>query len=60
VLGVTKYEPEPIVCLEGKLVRLPEGVPAYDIEGADRFIEVANLLMEVPVWVSEKLEGTNF
>lgn len=60
VLGVTKFEPEPIICLDGTLVRLPEGVPAYDIEGCDRFVSVANEIMEVPVWISEKLEGTNF
>ncbi len=60
VLGVTKYEPEPITCLDGKLIPLPHGVSAYDIEGCDRFMEVVKDILEVPVWISEKLEGTHF
>jgi RNA ligase (TIGR02306 family) len=59
-LGVTKYEPPEISCKAGKLVRLPEGVPLYDIEGAQNFPEVANSLLGEKVCVTEKLEGTNF
>ena len=60
LLGVTKYEPPEISCKAGKLVGLPDGVPLYDIEGAQNFPEIANSLSERTVCVTEKLEGTNF
>jgi RNA ligase (TIGR02306 family) len=44
----------------GKLVKLPDGVSIYDIEGAQNFPTVANLLLDQKVSVTEKLEGTNF
>jgi RNA ligase (TIGR02306 family) len=59
-LGVTKYEPPPVPCREGTLVRMPEGVPAYDIEGADSYPLVVDLLLDQPVHLSEKLEGSNY
>lgn len=59
-LGVEKYEPPEISCHAGNLVRLPEGVPVYDIESADNFLDVLGLLMDSRVWVTEKAEGTNF
>jgi len=58
-LGVTKYEPPIIPCHSGLLVRLPEGQSVYDIEGCDRFPDVAKELIDVPVLISEKLEGSN-
>lgn len=59
-LGVTKYEPEPISCQNGTLRPLPDGVSVYDIEGADRFPEIIEELLEQRVLVSEKLEGSHF
>lgn len=32
----------------------------YDIENADNFVEVASLLMDQPVFITEKLEGSNW
>lgn len=58
-LGVTKYEPPENVCNDGILKPLPDGLSMYDIEGADRYSEVAALLMDKDVLITEKLEGTN-
>lgn len=59
-LGVTKWEP-PDVFTQGAVLRpLPDGQSRYDIESADRFVEVAALLMDQPVFITEKLEGSNF
>ena len=60
LLGVTKYEPEPIIVQCGTLMPLPVGTSVYDIEGADRFTEVVDTLADQPVSISEKMEGTNF
>lgn len=62
ILGVEKYDPPPLFTQNGTLVPLPEGLSIYDIEGADRFKEVVDFLItnKIPVWISEKLEGTNF
>lgn len=58
-LGVTKYEPPETFTSSGILVQLPAGVGVYDIEGADRFGQALELLLDQPVIVTEKLEGTN-
>lgn len=60
LLGVTKYEPPEESIKEGRLVRLPELVGVYDIEGADRYAAIAEMLMDVPVSITEKLEGSHF
>jgi RNA ligase (TIGR02306 family) len=62
LLGITKYEPEPVLCKSGNLVKLPENVPVYDIEGCDRYDHIVKHIIEnkIPVYISEKLEGTNF
>lgn len=60
VLGVVKYEPPVVPCHAGKLLPLPPGVSSYDIEGADNFPDVVEILMDQPVYVSEKLEGSNW
>ena len=59
-LGVTKFEaPEEIVT--GAILRpLPDGASVYDIEGADRFVEMAEALMDLPGLITEKVEGSNF
>jgi len=59
-LGVEKYEAPAIPCHTAKLIGLPVGLSAYDIEGADRYVEVAEELMPQRVEVTEKLEGQNF
>jgi len=57
---VTKYEPPVLLTMQGRLVSLPEGVEMYDIEGADRYVAVAESLMDQLVYITEKVEGTNF
>lgn len=60
-LGVTKYEPPIIPSHAGNLVKLPAMVNVYDIEGAERHISAVELyLLETPVMISEKLEGSHF
>src|SRR5271157_5865133 len=59
VLGVTKYEPPEVMTHTGKLVQLPEQVYYYDIEGCDRYPEIVEKLMNEPVFITEKLEGSN-
>jgi RNA ligase (TIGR02306 family) len=59
-LGVTKYEPPVSFSTAGVLHPLPAGVGVYDIDGADRYPGVAEALQDLPVYVTEKLEGTNF
>ena len=56
-LGVTKYEPPPINCKNGNLCQLPVGLSVYDIEGADRYQRIVELLMDKKVLITEKLEG---
>lgn len=59
-LGVEKYEPPAIPCHTAQLIRLPVGLSVFDIEGADRYVEVAEELMPQRVEITEKLEGQNF
>ena len=59
-LGVEKYEIPPIPCQNAQLIQLPIGLSAYDIEGADRYVEVVQVLMPQLVEITEKLEGQNF
>lgn len=58
-LGVAKYEPPAIPCQQGSLVPLPSLVHHYDIEGSERFQHIVDLLMDVPVQVTEKVEGSH-
>lgn len=59
-LGVIKYEPEEKICQDGILRELPTGLGAYDINGAERNMDIINSLMNKPVQITEKLEGSNF
>ena len=59
-LGVTKYEPPVSFSTAGLLHPLPDGVGVYDLDGADRFPAAVEALLDQPVYVTEKLEGTNF
>ena len=58
-LGVTKYEPPEIFAANAILLPLPSGVGVYDIEGADRYLRALELLLDLPVLITEKVEGTN-
>jgi RNA ligase (TIGR02306 family) len=58
--GVTKYEPPEVVCNGGKLTRHAAGVETYDIEGADRYPLVVDALMDQIVYITEKVEGSNW
>jgi RNA ligase (TIGR02306 family) len=59
VLGVTKYEPPEVPCKAGSLVPHPDGVSTYDIEGCQRYPRVVERLMDQPVFITEKVEGSN-
>ncbi len=59
-LGVTKYDPPMVELPDATLVGLFNGISAYDIESADRYPALVEAqLMDVPVVVTEKLEGNN-
>lgn len=58
-LGIIKYEPPEVVCKAGRLYPLPTGVAMYDIEGVDRFPVPVARLMDLPVIIFEKVEGSN-
>jgi len=59
-LGITKFDPEPNVTKDAILLPIPDGVGVYDIEGAERYADVVEELMDQEVSISEKLEGYNF
>jgi RNA ligase (TIGR02306 family) len=58
-LNVTKYEPPENICSDAILSRLPDGQGKYDVESADRYVEIAARLMDEPVFITEKVEGSN-
>ena len=58
-LNIVKYEPPEIFTTEGVLLPLPEGLGYYDIEGADRYPQIIDLLMDKRVQITEKMEGSN-
>jgi len=59
-LGITKYEAPEIPCHTANLVALPAGLSKYDIESAQVFPEVLTRLLDIPVSITEKLEGSNY
>lgn len=59
-LGVTKYDPPPILEKNANLLPLPSGQAPYDIEGADRNQHIVDMLMDEEVGIMEKMEGQNF
>lgn len=59
-LGVEKYEAPPVASQAGTLVSLPPLVSVYDIEGAERFVSLVESLLDEPVFITEKLEGSHF
>ena len=59
ILHFTKYEAPEVLSNTGNLVRHPDGVSTFDIEGGDRFpVAVERLRVQI-VAVAEKMEGTN-
>jgi len=61
-LGIEKYEPEinlPIA-RDVRLVDLPEGVGIYDIENCERYPDALLALLDQPVLITEKVEGSHF
>ena len=60
LLGVTKYDPPVIPSHWGNLKPLPMYVQAYDIESAQNFTDIAEMLMDIPCYISEKLEGSHW
>ena len=62
-LGITKYEPpqpgEPSIPGARREPTLPEGVAHYDIEGCDRYKVAVEQMLDWPVLILEKLEGSN-
>lgn len=60
LLGVEKYEAPVISSKQGNLVGLPDMVNTYDIESAQNYPDVINALMDVPVYITEKIEGSHW
>jgi RNA ligase (TIGR02306 family) len=58
-LGVQKYEAPDLMVQDAVLRPLPDGQSRYDIESADRYVSIAELLMDQPVFITEKVEGSN-
>ncbi len=59
-LGVTKYEPPENLSKNARTRSLPGEISYYDIEGAQKWSAVVDALMEIPVLITEKLEGSNY
>lgn len=60
-LGVTKYEPPIVPSRHGNLARLPDMVSVYDIESAQNYADIMHeYLMDAPVYITEKVEGSNW
>lgn len=60
-LGVTKYEPPVVPSRHGNLSRLPDMVSVYDIESAQNYADIMDTyLMNAPVYITEKVEGSNW
>ncbi len=57
-LGVIKYEPP--LPQDEQLLPMPSYVSKYDIEAADRFVDIADSMLDVVVYITEKLEGRNW
>lgn len=60
ILGIEKYEPPMILEKGANLKPLIDGVESYDIEGCDNYPDVLKYLMDKAVYISEKIEGSNW
>lgn len=59
-LGITKYEPPPTFSKNARMISLPCGMSPYDIEGAERYQNVVDEMMDKVCVVTEKMEGSNW
>ena len=59
-LGVAKYDPPEVICQGGRLTAHVSGVSTYDIEGADRYPAALEKLLDQAVFITEKVEGSNW
>ena len=59
ILGVVKYEPPEPLIKAGIKGNLPDFVSHYDIESVQNFKDIADSLMDKPVLITEKLEGSH-
>jgi RNA ligase (TIGR02306 family) len=60
MLGVEKYDPPPIPLQYGDLKPLPDFVSKYDIVSAQNHVELVTSLLDEPVYITEKLEGSHW
>lgn len=62
LLGCAKYEPPVVTVKNARLMTLPDVAEYYDLDNAERHSDVIQWLIdnEIPVQITEKLEGTNF
>lgn len=60
ILGVAKYDPPTVQIVGATLKPLPDGLGEYDIDNAEFYPDLTEALMDVPVLITEKLEGVNF
>ena len=61
-LGVHKFDPEenmPLYLQNNAYLRSLPGTSVYDIEGIDKFPDLVEKLMGLPVQISEKMEGSH-
>lgn len=58
-MGVAKWDPPPNEVKDALLYPLPEHLSTYDIESSDRYRSITDALMDVRVYVTEKMEGEN-
>lgn len=58
-LGVTKWDPPMNDTKDAILYPLTDGLSEYDIESAQRYQNILDLLMDRRVFITEKLEGCN-
>ena len=59
-LGITKYEPPEVFQRDANLIPLPPNVGYYDLENAENWSLQVERLMDEPVIVTEKLEGSHW
>lgn len=59
-LKISKYEPDEVPCKNCRLITLPSYLSIYDIPGCEREKAIVDLIMDLPVFIQEKIEGSNF
>lgn len=59
LLNIVKYDPPLKPCQNGMLVPFPPMIHHYDIQGTERFNDVVDFMMDLPCFVTEKVEGSH-